>query len=150
MAIAYLQASGVPGNSADKAHLGWIELYKIVVEPVRANKPTVGINPSASRPIRVHAWTLVGPHESGLYKAQYSGAELTSAVIEIMKSVNNSSVVKQRIRMNTVHVMAYELNRDPGLKIPTMQFALVPETYTYEVGSALQHTIEHEQPHASG
>jgi len=150
MIEAYLQVSGVPGNSADKAHPGWIELHKLVVEPYRARRPVVGVDPSLGKPIRVHVWTLLGSHEPDLNKALHSGAELASAVIEIMKSVNKTPVVKQRIRMKGVQVMAYDLNRDPGLKIPTMQFSLAPTTYSYEVGSALQTTFEHEQAHASG
>lgn len=148
MIKAYLQVSGVPGNSADPAHLGWIELFKLVVEPDWASSPPAGAGTAWVRPIRVYAWSMLGPHAGELHMAREKGTEFASAVLEVVQTVNNRPVVKQRLRMTTVHVMSYQLNRDPGLKKPTTPFVLVPATYSYEVGSALL-TLEHEQSHAA-
>lgn len=146
MANAYLQVSGVPGNSADPARPGWIELFKLDVKPDWASRPA-GAGTAWVRPIRVYAWSILGPHGPDLQVARDSGKEFASGVLEIVKLVNNKPVVKKRIRMTTVRVMEYLLNRDPGFIKPIAQFVLVPATSFYEVGSAL---IDHEQPHAAG
>lgn len=150
MVVAYLQVSGVHGNSTDAAHPKWIELFKIEVKSDSTSRPPAGAGTSWVRPISVHAWSILGPHALDLHVARDSGQGFGSAVLEVMKSVNDTPIVKQRLRMTAVHVISYQRIRDPGLVKPIAKFVLVPADYSYEVGSRLLMTLAHEQAHAAG
>lgn len=143
MSKAYVQVSGVPGNS-DRP--GWIELFKLEVNTDWKGKPSVAVGMSWIRPIRVYAWSVQGPHTDDLQAAWTSGKKFASAVLEVVKIINKNPVVKQRVRMKNVSVINFQLNSDPGYVKPIAQFALGPDSYVYEVGSALQFTREPKEP----
>ncbi len=141
----YLQVSGVPGNSFDRGYLRWIELVKFDVKLSGDRRPA-GASTAWQEPIHVYAWSIHGPYSQHLETVWKSGKEFVSAVLEIVKQLNNRPVVTKRIRMKNVHVMLYHQNNDPGFIKPVSHYILVPKTYIHEVGSAL---IEHEQLHAT-
>ena len=148
MPKVFMKVDGVPGNSTDQAHLGWIELYKLEVipNPTKRRAPVVGT--LAVPPIHVSGWSVIGPHSLELRAAWITGKDFAWAVLEVVHVVNNKSVVKNRLRMTAVGVMSYQLNNDRGLVKPVSQFVLVPTAYIPEAGPALLRELVHEQPHA--
>ncbi len=148
MIEGYLQVAGLPGNSTDPAHLGWLELVKVEVKADPSRRRVPGAGATAVPPILVYGWSVLGPHSRSLRAAWALGQDLAWAVLEVVRPENGKPALKHRIRMTAVHFSSYQPDTDPGLAKPILQFVLVPTTYTSVVGSALRLTLQHEQPHA--
>lgn len=143
----FLQISGVRGNSSDPYHAGWIELDKLNVIPDAGARRPRGAGTAWVPPLLVHCSAVIGSFSLTLHMAADTGQQFASAVLDIAGD-DAPSVARTRIHMQQVHLSAYELIRDAGLRKPHARFTLTADAHRYHRRVPLEVDFSHEAAHA--
>lgn len=146
---AFLQLSGLHGNSSDPYHIGWIELARLDLGPDRTARRRRGSPTDWVPPLILQCAAVSGPHSLDLHVANDTGRPFASATLDVVGRPMGPSVAATRIQMSQVRVTSYQLVRDPGLKKSYANFTLVTDEYRFERGVALELNFVHEALHAS-
>lgn len=146
---AFLQISGVRGNSGDPYHTGWIELDRLdMASASKARRPR-GAPSNWVPPLVLQCAAVTGPFALALKVAADTGRSYDSATLDVVGARRGGSVASTRVRMQQLHVSTYETVEDPGLRQPFIRFTLVADEHRYERGVALDLAMPHEALHAS-
>lgn len=143
----YLQIAGVRGNSGDPYHASWIELAKLNVIPDAGARRRSGGGTAWVPPLLVHCSAVIGPFSLTLHMAADKGTQFASAMLDIVGD-GAPSVARTRIQMQQVHLSAYELIRDAGLRKPYARFTLTADAHRYHRRVPLEVDFSHEEAHA--
>ena len=146
---AFLQISGVRGNSSDPYHNGWIELARLDLVPGSNTRRPRGAGTAWVPPIALNCAAVTGPFALALKVAADTGGSFTSAMLDVVGGRRGAAVATARVRMQRLHLSAFEAVDDPGLLRPYLKFTLVSEDHRFERGVVLDLSLPHEAVHAS-